>query len=313
MLWILFVALLVSACGKAKPEPHQENATAEVQGAFDAAAARLLRQHLKNGAYVYTLKPDGSLEHAGEAINEAAVAMASLKCADAEGIADAMADRIAAGQGAIARAEPLPETYKGREFNFDGETHLEYAFAAFAVRCPDQAGRLPEAWRAHAAMMADHGGEVYPGTGAKMQVGFAFLGKALSHRFGQGDEPPHGELLELEDAAAAWAGQLQIGHKPCWPVNLGFKHLRALEALGYDVGRGRDLLCAATRGMDIPTLDEWCGRGDLARWIAGYQYNRFEYRFQRCGEPWEQPDGHGDQTPAADLLEAIRQKYAVQN
>jgi hypothetical protein len=42
------------------------------------------------------------------------------------------------------------------------------------------------------------------------------------------------------------------------------------------------MLCDVTRGMDIPTLDDWCGRGDLARWIAGYQYNHWEYRAQRC-------------------------------
>ncbi len=96
-------------------------------------------------------------------------------------------------------------------------------------------------------------------------------------------------------------------------MNLGFLTLETLEDLGDDISNsGRNDFCAATRGVQIATVDEWCGRGGLKDWISNFQFDRYEYAFQRSGS-WESPDGNGDKTPALDLLVAMRQVYNLPN
>jgi len=317
-LWLI----VLFGCSRARKEPAPESPTARAEAVFAESSRRLLENHVQNG-YVVSRKADGSPDHEGEGILWAGVAAAALDCDDAKVIVDQLAGFITERNGEIRRIEPLPAEYAGRELNFDGETGLIFGLASYAVHCPAARALVAAAWQTHQQSIAEHGGELYPGTGEKMAPGFGFTSAALTAYLTGGSSP--GGQGELEAAASAWVSAVSTSWSAykaglvsapaaCYPANLAFLHLRTAEALGYRISDGaRQSFCGAAAAMAIPLIDDWCGGGDLAGWIDGYVPNEWEYRFQRCAPPWEEPDGEGDETPQVDLLIAIRQKYDLPN
>lgn len=304
----LLLCLSLAACGHAGDKPEASEPSASIMATYDQAVARFMSDHVDERGNVFTLDADGAHDHLGESILWASVALAYLPCARAEPIAHALVKRIDDGGGFIARSDPLPKEYAGREFNFDGKTGLVFGVAAYVKRCPSRSAELAGAFAMHQHAVDSAHGELYPKSAKTVPEPFRWSERALMFHVKHSAEPDIAGLRSLETVSAVWAAGINTTHAACYRVHLAYRHLRAAEFLGYEISRsGRDAFCRSTRGMGLANIEHWCGRGDLADWIAGYQHDRYEYEFQRCR--WESPDGNGDQTPGLDLIEAIAERY----
>ncbi len=304
----LLVASLCLSCGAA-PAPEAELAEPSVEQTYIDASNRLLGGFVEGG-WVVSRRPDGTPEHTGEGLIWTGMAMGALPCGLGTTLEFTLSEMVKAHAGALVRYEPLGEYANGREVTLDGALGLYLGVAQRAVRC----GASP-LWgpiiRDHLDFVSSHGGSLHPNVDAKLLAHFDYVLDLLASRLGVGPSPDVADGRELEHEVATWAAVVNATHAACYRVNLGFTALQTMETLGQEVSRqGRWEFCAATRGMDIPTVDHWCGRKGLRDWIASYQFNQWENRHQRCGA-WETPDADGDTTPGLDLLVAYRQAYSL--
>lgn len=305
MKWASLLSLLCLFACHSDAKPEREPAKPSIEERYRAAIERLFSHFYADG-YIFSRAADGSRQHVGEAILWSGVAMTALPCDKAQVISTDLVNLLNETNGEIRRYEPLTPEYNGRELNFDGETGLIAGFSSFVTRCPELAQPVKEAWVLHQAAIERNGGELYPGTGIKIIEPFLWTTKALSAAAGMPVELDQRDREHLEDWSAGWALSLHVKHSACYRAHLAFLHLQASEALGHPISKsGRDNWCAATRGMDIPTIDFWCGRSEISAYIDSFQQDQWEYRFQRCGS-WELPDGAPFETPGLDLIVAIK-------
>lgn len=142
--------------------------------------------------------------------------------------------------------------------------------------------------------------------GVKLDYPFTWIPSAVFNQAGIGPAPSDSEQADMEAAVATWAAVDVAAKAACYRLHLGLQVLQTIEATGHKVSaNGRNAFCDVTNGTGIPTLDRWCGRGDLKGWVDGFQDNVWQYRHQRCAA-WEKPDGNGDQQPSVDALIGYR-------
>lgn len=109
----------------------------------------------------------------------------------------------------------------------------------------------------------------------------------------------------LETVVEEWSGGVIATKTACYRVNLGLIALQTLQELGRTVSDGgRDALCTVTEKADIPTLDKFCGRGNLTKWLSLFMLDTWQYRHQRC-PAWESPDAKGAEA-GVDFLVGYR-------
>lgn len=246
--------------------------------------------------------------HQGDSLLFSGMALAVLPCADGDPIEDALLKMMDDTGGGLWRHPTQPE-----RISWDGAVGAYRGIATRIVHCGSA-----EKWRprllAHLEL-----NRLNPLSDVTWPTeAFRYVPElALARADGATDFDSH----RLDDIAAqveTWAAAVQTARTlktdggECYRVNLAFQTLATVEELGGAfAGFRRDNLCAATRGMDLPHLDNWCGRGDLKGWIDNYVPNVWEYRFQRCPDS-ESPDGKDWlATPGVDLLEAMRAAYTL--
>lgn len=325
---ILFTCAAIctlTACGDAKSSDPVEQMPADdaVAGGY-REVVRHLALHV-SGPYVVTLAEGATVDdHAahrkiGEGILWGAKAMGLLGCRDGAQLTQDVLGAVESGDGEITRYHDL-SNYAGREINFDGETGVYFGFAYRTAKCPGDRAALASAWAKRLAYVDRNGGRLYRTSDHTMPAEFTFTRDAISHALGLRTAPHTDRLRTLEAQIAGWATAVQAGiaawraglrkDRPgCYRMNLALMHLQAIEALGYELsGAGRSAFCSATDGMEIPTVDDWCGRSPIRDWITSdYQRNSYEYRHQRCSFETERMGGLV--SPWLDLVEGYQQGY----
>ena len=310
---IIILALSLASCGKADDRAEPDPATDRIAELHASASARLLKDFVQGDTWVVSRWDDsGAAERQGEGLLWSGVALSALTCEDGNGIEAGLIAAITAHGGALVRIEPLGEYEGGREVTWDGAVGLYRGIAARATFCPGSAERWAPVIALHVDYVDANGGQLNARAPATIPEPLRYVLDLLAWRLGVGNEPNHGRLAALELAFAVQAAGVNATHAAAYRLNLALLSFQTVENLGISVsGGGRDRFCAASRGVDIPTMDEWCGRGGLASWIDGFQFNAWEFRHQRAGA-WERPDGApGLSTPGLDILVAIVQAYAL--
>lgn len=299
---------VLAACRKPDPKPEPVDPPEYLREHYAEAIDRLTSKHLEDG-WVVSRLPDGSPEHVGDALIWTGLLLSALPCELGDPIESHLVDVINRHGGALVRYEPLGDYANGREASADGALGLYRGIAHRIEKC----GRA-EVWR---SALADHfnfveanDGRLNPFSTATLEV-FQPVLALLAHSAGVSgaSHPGVSCLRDLRSVVTAWAAAVNVKHAACFRVHLGWEMLRTFETLGEDTpDEARSQFCMATTGMDIPLIDNWCGRGDLKAWIDGFEYDQWEFRHQRCGS-WESPDGDGDSTPGLDLLMAMTEAY----
>lgn len=325
---LLLCLLAAYGCGKAKDEPEPASPSEAVIAQFQDASARLRNGFLDHGTWVCSRtsqEPSNNLprtcEHAGEAILWSGEAMAALSCADGQSIEDGLIDMVTRNGGALVRVEPLGEYAGGREITLDGAIGFYRGVAHRALKCPGSLEKWQRPIALHLSYLAANDSRLNAASEARLEdevfgikVDFSYPLDLLAFKLGLKGDPGDARWRTLEREVAAWAAVVNLKHAAAYRVNLGFVSMETVEEMGENVSQsGRNDFCAATRGVDIPTVDQWCGRGDLEGWVSAFKFDEWEYRHQRSGS-WEaEPDGNGLKTPGLDLLVALRQAYTIAN
>jgi hypothetical protein len=293
------------ACQPAKDKPEPLDPVDPIPARYKIAAASVAA-HLDASGFLVSEWSDGRPEHQGDALIWTSMAMGSLPCDKLPPVITALGAMVEQLEGGLYRHPSLPD-----KISVDGALGLYWGMAMAVKNCPEVRDALHYIASAH-ELFSEPRGLLNPESDLRLPVGFTYVRDVVVASVTGATAPDGRRLSGLEKQIGAWALAVQVKRAACFRVHLGLLSFQALEASGVAISAsGRDSFCAATAGMDLPTVDHWCGRGDLPGWIASFKPNEWEYRHQRCGA-WETPDGkEGLSTPGLDELVAIRQAYKI--
>lgn len=307
---LLLLFILITGCGYLHKgdKPEEETPTPEYVLIYKEAKSRLFQNHIENG-WVVSRWADGSPEHEGEGLLWTGTLLTVLSCQEGENIEDKLIAMVRANNGSLVRVSPLGEYRDGREITYDGVIGLYRGISSRLARCPSSLSKWRVPWRLHLDALDANEGRFHPNAPAKTPPGFSPVQDLITEKLGLGDGPSDVQIGVMVREISVWAAGVVLSKKPAYRLNLGFLHMQVLEDMGRLGDYERNLFCANTGGADVPLIDHWCGRKDIAEYIDTFEFNKWEYRHQRSGK-WEKPDGKpGLSTPGLDLLVALVAKY----
>lgn len=300
------IAIFVTACAKAPPSTTKDPADSQIQHAFVAAEKRLATEFLENG-WVVSRHQDGTPDHQGDSLIWTGLWLGAASCEAGNSSEQALLGSIRELGGGIRRYPGIDDA------SLDGALGLYRGIIERVKRCPDSRQAWLDVMTLHLNYVESNDGRLTPNSNSRLIPEFDYvLVRLLGNLSGSGDSGrDNNRLNRLMGESVAWATAVVASHKSAFRIHLVLLALQTLEAVGETIPPdGRNTLCAATRGVNMPTLDQWCGEHTLSAWIDAYKHNEWEYRHQRAGK-WETPDGNGLQTPGLDVLVAIRQAYSL--
>lgn len=301
-----FICILLSlfSCAKADEKNEPSAPTDEINLLFNQAADRLVS--LLDRGLVVSRSADNAAQHKGDSLIWSGIAIGAMPCDKVAVISDALISMIEENQGGLYRHWDLKES-----ISMDGAMGLYKGVSSLLVRCPEFTGQWREAMALHKKFAEENGDKMNAASSVKLPAEFTYVRDLLFHRLGIRGKPSGDRLKILENQITAWVAGVKASKSACFRVNLSLVSYQAIESSGGSISAtGRNNFCGLTKGMDLPTVDHWCGRDDLKDWVKGFTWNIWEYRHQRCGA-WETPDGKGLLTPGVDLLEGINQAYSI--
>jgi hypothetical protein len=310
------IIILLAACAPAPDKPDQADPVEPIPSVFADAAARLTADFVEDGWVCSRSQDpaDETCQHAGDSLLWSGLWLGAGSCSAAFPTELMLRDMIVRNSGALVRHEPLGEYAGGREISIDGALGLYLGVAQRVKRCPETKGDWQYAVKFHQAFRGQNGGRLHPNVSDILPPGFDLLPTLLLARLSDASDPADlgRRVGQLMAQSTAWAFATSSTHAAAYRIHLAYVAIQTLEALDVSIPDGhRNAFCAAVRDADMPTVDDWCGRGDLKGWIAGFKHDEWEFRHQRSGN-WEKPDGQGLRTPGLDLIVGIRQAYALQ-
>ncbi len=306
---LICLLLMIGSCRKAPEKFEPTDPTAEVLADYHQVSQALVGGHTYGGFGIVSRDPDGKPVHLGEALIWGGTAMWALPCDDGRALSASLAAKIDELGGQLIRVDPLGEYENGGEITVDGEIGAMLGIARRITDCGEA-----DLWRGPFAKMVafqnSNGQLMNKHAPNRLPVGFDFIRDAIGEKLGISSGPTRPQS-DLEKIVGDWAFAVKVAHvtkigsDAAYRVNLGLDTLLTLEALGLEVSSaGRNQFCDSTdEGMDIPTVDHWCGRKPIGDYIVSYQKDLWEMRHQRAGG-WELPDGHGNSSGSLDKLVA---------
>lgn len=286
---IILAALLLTGCGKTDDKPEPSPPSDDQRTQFDQAADRMLAMSEPHG-WIVSRWPD-RIEHTGDALLWTGMAMGVLDC-ERGGIPEAALAAMLRETGGTVYRHPVESE---REPSLDGQLGFLWGIAQRLARCPESHALWKE-------LLPTYKPE-------NVLAPFLVVRDALVSRLALGPAPSLGRRDNLGRLVAAWAGVVNATKKAAFRIHLGLLTLQALEVSDLAVSPSvRNAFCQASNGSGLATTDHYCSRGDLAAWVEAFEFNAWEFHFQRG--VWESQDGKaGLETPALDLLVALRTLY----
>lgn len=283
---------LALGCGKA-PDRSEPLPPAEPERVlFDHAADRLVG--MLDRGFVVSLWEDGRVEHKGDTAIFSGIALGTLDCPRGALVEAAWLDMLRANDGLICRH---PDLCGVKDPLLDSHLGFYWGVANRIKRCPESLETWREAFATHEPQNVPEAFDVVRG--------------AVRSALGLGASPDRGRVGRLMGLVAGWAAVVHASKAAGYRVHLGLLSAETLEASGVEISASeRDFFCAASDGMDLGTVDHWCGRSKLREFISAFQFDAWNYRHERAR--WESQDGKpGLKTPGLDLLVALRNVYAL--
>lgn len=240
---------------------------------------------------------EGQNQHQGDSLLFSGLALYALDCQSGQPIADAFAKMMEERDGGVYRHPDLPD----KEASLDGLLGLYRGITKRINQC-GETGLWARVMKNHRARMA-----------ASLPAEFNLVSDTLSYRLGLSDKPDPRRLGLLSKEVASWATLVKRARGACYRIHLGLISLQTLDALGTPISdEDRGLFAEATKDTDMPAVDEYGGRPALEEFLQNFEYNRWQYRHQRCSI-WETNDGYGMEHPAIDFLVGYADLYGSPN
>lgn len=280
-MMIILLMMILTACGRANADNGAEPSPLDL-AAYNAGVDRTLT-FLDKSSFIVT-RHGSDEKNQGDSLIFTGIMLSVVPCDKGETAAAA----ILAMPPELYRHPSIAE----QPVSLDGALGLYLGIAQRIKHC-GEAARWKDFLAAH----------VKTGTPEVPQF-FDYVRDRVAAEAAGDTITNRGKDLEIE--VAGWAAAVKLHKSACYRINLGFLALRTLEVLGDAPSRNE--FCAATQGTDLPTVEHWCGRQSLVRYLEDYKVNEWQYRHQRC-VAWEDPDGNGDDQPGLDYLVAWRQYY----
>lgn len=304
----LYIILhLLASCSHSNGSDPKEP-TEEIKTTYNMTVDRFLLNHLENGWVVSRYK-NGEVEHEGDSLLWSGIALASLPCSKADPVENALIAMLDKNNGGLTRYEPLPDEYKnGREISFDGAVGFYFGVLSRIANCDSSKIRWVTSFKKHLDFLRDNDWHLNSASSEAYVPGFTALRDMVTFKLGLGDKPSDQALRALESLANVWSSGVIESRSPCFRVHLSLLHLLGLELSGDLLGSSKDTFCYATEEVGIPFIDYWCGRITSDQVYNKFQFNKYEYQYQRCN--YESEDVAPDlETPALDLLFALSYMY----
>jgi len=296
-----------NACHHAPNRPNPVSPNPDQVAEFNSAAERA--ESRTDGGWVVSWSGDIA-QNQGDSLTWTAAQLASTPCSrgrELEGAILAMMNQL---HGGLWRHPSQAD-----KISLDGAVLAYRAIARRVVRCGEA-----DTWRPvfalHMTELAAHGGRLNPAADVYLEPGWQVLPELLGAQLGLRAAPPAVDLEALEHLVAGWAGLVKLAHATgqgsdaCFRIHIGLEALQTIEELGHQVGAaGRDDFCANTQGMDLPTTNQWCGRGGLKSYLDTFKENEWQFRHQRC--QWESADGDGWWQPGIDHTRGLADYYGL--
>lgn len=302
---ILFLSLLiVCGCKPAHPKPAPLPVTVSIAQQFEDASHRLSSEFIDDKGFIVSRGTGETAEDVGDALIWTGLGAYALDCPLGAVLSDSLRYMIMELGGGIYRHPTLKDNA-----SLDGALGLFRGIAKRITLCNEA-----EVWKNPLAKLQNFerltAGRLNPVDSAVLPAEFDYVRDLLLAKLQLAGEPPVDRLRALEQELTAWALAVKETKSACYRANLGLITLQTVEELGGSISKaGRDGFCDVTDGLNLATIDQWCGRiGPLEDFLNSFQYDTWVYRHQRC-LGWEHPDANGTKTPGLDRLVAFRQLY----
>jgi hypothetical protein len=303
MKYTFFVFILLLACAKPKsPDdavaklPPKEDLS-QFKPRAQAILERFKAYNIEAG-YVVTRKPDGGIEHKGDAVLWTGLAMMALPCADGDELFRRVVEDTTRRGGLIGRwaADPKPEAPSSR----DQVRGAMMGFTERAVRCGDME-LARETWRLHMQYVAANDGGLFPGANQGYRVTEFFLWPWTMVGEFFGIQPHQGSKTVFESGLSATAFAIVTQEAPAYPIHLATLDVILSVKIGSPVSElGLKAFCRAASGAGLGLTDWLCRRKTARTLLAAWNEDVYEYQWQRA--TWETPDADGNRTPGVDFL-----------
>lgn len=238
-------------------------------------------------------KQNGTTLHQGDSLLFSGLALYAMDCQAGQPIADGFADMLRQTDGNVYRHPDQPD----REVSLDGLLGMYRGINKRVQFCGEK-----DLW---AGLMEHTRAKV----SASMPAEFNLVSSMMEFVLGIGDCPDLRRLETLTIEVSAWADLVRLRKDTAYRIHLGLLALQTLEEMGAplsDKQRGR--FAQATDGTNLVTTDHFSGRPGLSEFLDGFQYNTWQYRFQRNPD-WEKPDGQDQEHPGVDYLVGYADLY----
>ena len=230
--------------------------------------------------------------HRGDSALFTGIAMASQGC----DFPLTLVKQILRDDGLIRRhpQDPKPHDPSSRDMVIGAMLGMVSRFN----RCPNDRLLIKEAWRHHLAYVKD--GKLYPGAKVDKSLtpALTWLWLGVGDYFGVTKSPKNPTIFRAN--LISTAAVIREQRAACYPIHLAYLQIVIAEMIGRPIDSATKLgFCTATRGTDLPLVDDYCERE--VKWREG-----FNYQSQRCA--WENPDGPGHELDRP-FLDALKSGY----
>lgn len=304
-IYVLLFSIFFVSCGNAEDEDLPEEPSTPIEEIYSQASQRLVDNFLENDRVVSRDK-EKKPENIGDSLIFSGIALYALPCSLGDRIENQIISEIIAENGALMRH---PILYRD-DGNLDGALGLYFGISERIKRCGSK-DKWKEAIKKHLEFVSSHDLKLNPKSDSKLEKYFDYVLYLLGSKIGVKTKPTDDIKFLLGLEITLWAKACVVSKKSCFRVHLGLLAFKTIENLGENIQDPVKIeFCKITDGIGMPTVDHWCNRGDLKKWIDDFEYNEWEYRHQRCGL-WEKPDANGFETPGLDFLVAIRTQFST--
>jgi len=302
----IICAITILSCQKPKEKDPEKyllppSNVSEYEGKYKEIKERLFDRFLSDGYVISRL--NDTPYHLGDSLLWTGILLASLDCEEVEKSFNGLTRSLDEHDGFFVRFLPLPAEYVGgREVSWDGEVGAMFGWASLWRRCPSFHSQLREYWEKHKNSV-ENANELYPDTDARLVSGFRVPFDSISNKLGFNSNVSNIRMATLGFIMDRWTKLIVATKASCYRI-----HLMTITALTQDLidrpipSLWKNRFCNNTNGLGLELTDLYCNRSNFKEFFEEFEYNRWEYKHQRCRQ-WETPDSkEGLETPAIDYL-----------
>lgn len=301
--WCIPFIFAAIACShaKAKPETPTTDPPPAVVENWGIEQDRALT--FASDGFIVSLDKNQVTQNQGDSLIWTGVALASMDCQHGAKLDQALQAMVKTLNGGLWRHPSIPN-----DVSLDGALGFYLGVTHRITHCMEG-----DIWAPLLKLHQAAGSALNPNGGTKLEDPFTAARDAVLSLVGIADYPGAVRIGALSEAAALMgaapgiAHRTGVGSQACYRAHLGLLVMQIIEATGGKPS-ARNSFCAATVGYDLPTTDQYCGRGNLRAWTEAFQSDVWQYRHQRC-PGWENPDGDGLLQPGIDLLRGLVDAY----